>query len=176
RIMLPGLGSKPIFAAMKRRRLLSSAGTRSSVPMKLTPKSKHPKPAPLLAFGPHPDDLEFACGGVLALERRAGRPVHLVICSKGEAGTHGTPGQRVREAKEAARILGATIEFIQLDGDSHLEIRSKHTLRLAAIIRRVRPAIILAPTLVENQHPDHSKLGRLVSDAARVARYGGVKE
>jgi LmbE family N-acetylglucosaminyl deacetylase len=29
---------------------------------------------------------------------------------------------------------------------------------------------------VENQHPDHSRLGRLVRDAARLARYGGLKE
>ena len=47
---------------------------------------------------------------------------------------------------------------------------------LAGIIRRVRPGIILAPTLVENQHPDHARLGRLVRDAARLARYGGVED
>ena len=35
---------------------------------------------------------------------------------------------------------------------------------------------MLAPSLVENQHPDHARLGRLVRDAARLARYGGLKE
>ena len=40
----------------------------------------------------------------------------------------------------------------------------------------MRPGIVLAPSLVENQHPDHSRLGRLVRDAARLARYGGVQE
>ena len=49
-------------------------------------------------------------------------------------------------------------------------------LKLAAIIRRLRPEIVLAPTTVENQHPDHVVLGRMVRDAARLARYGGVKE
>jgi LmbE family N-acetylglucosaminyl deacetylase len=29
---------------------------------------------------------------------------------------------------------------------------------------------------VENQHPDHWRLGKLVRDAARLARYGGLKE
>ena len=38
------------------------------------------------------------------------------------------------------------------------------------------PKIVLAPTVVENQHPDHAKLGRMVRDAARLARFGGVKE
>jgi LmbE family N-acetylglucosaminyl deacetylase len=143
--------------------------------MKPTPKS-NPEPAPLLAFAAHPDDIEFACGGVVAKETRSGRAAHLVICSHGEAGTHGTPGQRVAEAKKSAALLGATIEFVKLDGDAHLEVRAAHAIKLAGIIRRVRPGIILAPSLVENQHPDHSKLGKLVQDAARLARYGGLKE
>src|SRR5581483_12116233 len=49
-------------------------------------------------------------------------------------------------------------------------------LRLAAIIRRLRPSLILAPTVVDTQHPDHAALGRLVRQAARLARYGGVRE
>ena len=144
-------------------------------PMKPTLKSK-PEPAPLLAFGAHPDDIEFGCGGVIAKETKAGRKAHFVICSRGEAGTHGTPKQRVAEAKKSAAFLGATIEFIELDGDAHLEIRAAHAIKLAGILRRVRPGIVLAPSLVENQHPDHARLGRIVRDAARLARYGGLKE
>ena len=133
-------------------------------------------PVPLLAFGAHPDDIEFGCGGVIAKETRAGRAAHFVICSRGEAGTHGKPAQRVAEAKKSAALLGSTIEFIELDGDAHLEVRAAHAVKLAGIIRRVRPAVVLAPSLVENQHPDHAKLGQLVRDACRLARYGGVKE
>ena len=131
---------------------------------------------PLLAFGAHPDDIEFGAGGIIAQETRAGRPVHLVVCSRGEAGTHGTPAVRTREAKAAAKLLGATIEFLKLDGDAHLELKAAHALRLAAIIRRVRPELVLAPTLERNQHPDHWRLAELVRDAARLARYGGLRE
>jgi len=134
------------------------------------------KSGPLLAFGAHPDDLEFGCGGVIASETRAGRAAHLIVCSRGEAATHGTPAQRTAEAKKSAKILGATVEFIKLDGDAHLEIRVAHAIKLAGILRRIRPRIVLAPSLVENQHPDHARLGRLVRDAARLARYGGLKE
>ena len=143
--------------------------------MKLTPKS-HPDLAPLLAFGAHPDDIEFGCGGVIAKETRAGRAAHFVICSRGEAGSHGTPAQRAAEAKKSAALLGATIGFVGLDGDARLEIRAAHAIKLAGIIRRVRPGVVLAPSLVENQHPDHAKLGQIVRDACRLARYGGVKE
>ena len=143
--------------------------------MKPTPKSRR-NPAPLLAFGAHPDDIEFGCGGVVAGETRGGRKAHFVVCSRGEAATHGSPAQRVAEAKKSAALLGATIEFIELDGDARLEVRAAHAIRLARILRRVRPAIVLAPSLVENQHPDHARLGQLARDAARLARYGGFKE
>jgi N-acetylglucosamine malate deacetylase 1 len=145
--------------------------------MKPTPKSQ-PEPAlhSVLAFGAHPDDIEFGCGGVIARETHSGRNVHFVICSRGEAGTNGTPRQRIAESKRAAALLGATVEFIELDGDAHLEIRASHAIKLAALIRHAQPAIVLAPSVVENQHPDHAKLGVMVRDAARLARYGGLKE
>ena len=142
--------------------------------MKPTPNS--PDLAPLLVFGAHPDDIEFACGAVIAKETRLGRAAHFVVCSRGEAGTHGTPEQRVAEAKKSAALLGGTIEFIELDGDAHLEIRAAHAIKLAGIVRRVKPGLLLAPSVVENQHPDHWRLGCLVRDAARLARYGGVAE
>ncbi len=131
---------------------------------------------PLLAFGAHPDDIEFGCGGVIALEAATGRKVHLVVCSRGEAGSNGTPAGRTREAKRAAAQLGASFEFIDLGGDAHFEERSTYVIKLAGIIRRVRPSVVLATSTVENQHPDHVKLGRMVRDAARLARFGGLKE
>lgn len=133
-------------------------------------------PTPLLVFGAHPDDIEFGCGGVIAAETAAGRKAHFVVCSKGESATRGTPAIRAREAKAAARILGASIEFANLGGDAHFEVQTRHVLTLAKIIRRVRPGAVLAPSTEGNQHPDHSKLGLMVRDALRVARYGGVRE
>jgi LmbE family N-acetylglucosaminyl deacetylase len=129
---------------------------------------------PLLAFGAHPDDVEFGCGGVVAAEALGGRRVHLVVCSRGEAGSNGTAAVRTAEAERAAKFLGATIDFVGLDGDAQLEVKAAHSLRLAEIIRRLRPAIVLAPTLEGNQHPDHWRLGQIVRDATRLARYGGL--
>jgi N-acetylglucosamine malate deacetylase 1 len=132
--------------------------------------------APLLAFGAHPDDIEFGCGGIVARETGAGRPARFVVCSRGESGSQGTPRQRAAEAKKSAALLGATLEFAELDGDARLEVKPAHALRLAAIIRRVRPAVVFAPSLGENQHPDHPRLGQLVRAACRLARYGGLAE
>src|SRR4030095_10144362 len=91
--------------------------------------------SPLLAFGAHPDDVEFGCGGVIARETNAGRPAHLCVCSRGGAATHGTPAERTAEAEKAAGLLGATLEFVELDGDAHLEIRAAHAIKLAEVIR-----------------------------------------
>jgi len=135
-----------------------------------------PNPGPLLAFGAHPDDIEFGCGGIIARETQEGRPTHFVVCSRGEAGSNGTSAQRTREAKKAAALLGATLEFIHLGGDCRFEIRPDYAITLARILRRVRPAIVLAPSVGQNQHPDHWRLGQLVRDASRLARYGGLNE
>lgn len=132
--------------------------------------------ATVLAFGAHPDDIEYGCGAVIARETRLGRRAHLVVCSAGESSTNGTPEERRAEAAEAARHLGATLQFVDLGGDSHFECQVRYSIALASIIRRVKPEIALAPTLVENQHPDHYKLGRMVREAARLAQYCGVPE
>ncbi len=129
---------------------------------------------PLLAIGAHPDDIEFGAGGVLAAEARRGRPVHLVVGSRGESGTNGTPELRTQEAEAAAAKLGATLEWIDLGGDANIENSRAGARTIAAIIRRVKPGIVLTLTTEENQHPDHAAVGRMTRDAARLARYGGL--
>lgn len=138
--------------------------------------SPQPHAVDVLAFGAHPDDVEFGCGGVVARETQAGRRVHLVVCSQGESASSGDPERRVGEAQAAAGLLGATAEFVDLGGDAHFEFALEHVLRLAGIVRRTAPRVVLAPTPAENQHPDHARLGAMVRDAVRLARYGGVKE
>ena len=130
----------------------------------------------LLAVGAHPDDIEFGCAPVLIKERRKGNPVRLLVLSRGEAGSAGTPEIREQESREAAGRMGAEIEFLDFGGDCHLEHRPANSLRLAGEIRRFRPAIVLAPHPDGNQHPDHSAAGRLMRDACRMARYGGLEE
>jgi N-acetylglucosamine malate deacetylase 1 len=134
----------------------------------------------ILAVGPHPDDVEFGCAPVLIQEIRNGNQVRIVVLSKGEAGSRGTPEERVEEAHAAARVMGAEIGFLDhlLDrgGDCHLRHNPENAFAIAGEIRRFQPRIVLAPHPDENQHPDHSAAARLVRDAARLARYGGLKE
>ncbi len=130
----------------------------------------------ILAIGAHPDDIEFGVGGVIAREAAEGRTARFLVCSRGEAGTHGTPAERELEARRAAGLLSASLEFLDLGGDCHLEDSLAVRLALAAAIRRWRPGTVLAPTPVANQHPDHFRIGCAVREAARLARYGGLAE
>jgi N-acetylglucosamine malate deacetylase 1 len=128
----------------------------------------------ILAVGAHPDDVEFGCAAILIKEIRKGNRVKLLVLSRGEAGTAGTPEQREQESREAARRMGADIEFLDFGGDCRIEYTTENRFRIAAEIRKLRPAVVLAPNVSENQHPDHAVTGKLTRDACRLARYGGL--
>jgi len=131
----------------------------------------------ILAIGAHPDDIEFGCAPVLIKEARRGNLVKLLVLSRGEAGSSGTPESREQESRNAARIIGAdTIHFLEFGGDCHLQYTPQNSLRIATEIRKFQPAIVLSPHPEENQHPDHAVAGRLSRDACRLARYGGLEE
>ena len=129
----------------------------------------------LLAVGAHPDDVEFGCGGVLLTEAARGSAIALCVCSRGEAGTNGSPEEREAEARKAAKLLGATIEFLDLGGDCGMNVSAANNLAMSRVIRRVRPNVLLSPTAGGDQHPDHLVVSRLCRNAARFARYAGLE-
>lgn len=133
-------------------------------------------PKTILAIGAHPDDLEFGCGGVLLKARANGARIHVVLTSYGESGTAGTPEQRREEAQAAAEILGHTDgpEFLDFGGDGLQVASRENTLKIARIIRTLRPSHVLAPSVVRNQHPDHWMVGEATREACRLARFGGL--
>jgi N-acetylglucosamine malate deacetylase 1 len=128
----------------------------------------------ILAVGPHPDDIEFGCAPILIKEVRRGNQVNMLVLSRGEAGSAGTPEGRERESRKAAETMGAAVDFLDFEGDCHLKYTPENAFRIAAEIRKIKPAIVLAPHPQENQHPDHAVAGKLVRDACRFARYGGL--
>ncbi len=74
----------------------------------------------ILAVGAHPDDVEFGCAPILIQESRAGHEVRILVTSKGEAATAGTPEERAEESRQAAAVIGAEIEFLDLGGDCNI--------------------------------------------------------
>src|SRR5580692_2977752 len=108
----------------------------------------------ILAVGPHPDDVEFGCAALLIQEVQKGHEARIIVVTKGEASTSGTPEQRVGEAESAAGIIGASLEFLEMGGDCHVASSAQNRFSLAREIRKFRPNIVLAPYPDPNQHPD----------------------
>jgi bacillithiol biosynthesis deacetylase BshB1 len=125
-------------------------------------------PLHLLVFGPHPDDVEIWCGGLVASLAAQGYRVGIADVTRGEAATRGTPEQREEEAKAAARILGVTVRENLGLADGHLESDAESRRAFVEAIRRHRPAILLAPH-PSDDHPDHAAAGRLARDTLFLA-------
>ncbi len=130
----------------------------------------------ILAIGAHPDDIEFGVGGLIIKEAEKGSEILYAIGSLGEAGTSGTPEERRQEAEDAAKIVGAKVEFLDLGGDCHMTDSPANAIKIAEVIRRFKPEVVLAPSQTENQHPDHKVISDLARVACRLARYGGLTE
>ena len=121
-----------------------------------------------VAIGAHPDDVELACGGTLALLARRGRRVGIVHLTRGERGTRGTVEARRREAERAAEALGAAALEILDCGDGGLRTGPAEEEALIAVLRRWRPELVFGPP-PGDRHPDHGRAHALVDAACFYA-------
>ncbi len=117
-----------------------------------------------LAFGAHPDDIEMSCGGTLSMLNRKEKLFGMVDFTRGEMGTRGNATIRAKEAKEAAKILGAQVRVNLGISDSNIERNRKNLLKVVEVLRKFQPEIVFAPYR-EERHPDHVHAHQLVSDA-----------
>ena len=130
-------------------------------------------PVDILAFGPHPDDAEIGCGGLLRKLKDRGRTTGIIDMTSGELGW-GTPEERTSEGRRAAEILKLDVrEGLDL-GDCRVEDTFENRCKVASVIRRHRPQIILSPyyDLPIGRglgHNDHYKSGEIVSNAFNLA-------
>ncbi|MFA6956746.1 MAG: bacillithiol biosynthesis deacetylase BshB1 [Thermoanaerobaculia bacterium] len=121
-----------------------------------------------LFFGAHPDDAEIGCGGTMLEAVAKGKKIALVDLTRGEMGTRGTPETRLHESLAAARVLGALFR-LQLDfGDGNLHAGREEELELISVIRKHRPSILFAP-YPDDRHPDHTRAGRVITEACFYA-------
>lgn len=122
----------------------------------------------VLFFAAHPDDVELSAGATVARLAGDGLRVGMVDLTSGEMGTRGTPQIRKREAQRSAKILGARFRE-QLDfQDGNLQTGRDEELQIIEILRRRRPALVVAP-YPDDRHPDHTRTGRLVTEASFYA-------
>lgn len=130
----------------------------------------------VLAFGPHPDDVELFCGGLLAHMAGQGHRTGIVDLTRGEKSSRGTPETRAAETEAASRALGLTLrENLELpdgwiapwagfEAPEADRARLAPVARVVEVIRRLRPELVLVPWQHE-RHPDHEATSALVTRA-----------
>ncbi|AKQ63798.1 LMBE-RELATED Protein [Myxococcus hansupus] len=138
----------------------------------------------VLAFGPHPDDVELFCGGLLASLAARGYRTGIVDLTRGEKSSRGTLQSRAEETEAASRALGlAHRENLELpdgwvspwagfDTPEPERARTAAVTRVVETLRRLRPELVLVPWEKE-RHPDHEATSALVT---RALFFAGVRK
>jgi len=126
----------------------------------------------VLAIAAHPDDVELTCGGTLLKMAQRGYKTGILDLTAGEMGTRGTPETRAKEAGKAAKLLAVKWRGTLGVPDSDVQPSRQHKLRLAAVIRELRPKTVILPYW-EARHPDHYHASTLGYEACFLA---GLKQ
>ena len=128
----------------------------------------------VLAFAPHPDDVELFCGGTMLLAARAGLATAIVDLTEGELSTNGDPVRRSAEREAASDLLALAARVSLRLPDGLLGTDVSHRDAVVETLRQLAPRMVLAPYW-EDRHPDHEAAGRIVREAvffSGVAKYG----
>ena len=124
-----------------------------------------------LAIGAHPDDIEFLMAGTLLQLQGIGYSLHYLCLSNGNCGSlvHNAATIariRTREARRASGVLGA-IFHPPFCRDLEIFYDLKTLRRLACVIRRIRPTVLLTHS-PDDYMEDHRSTCRLAVSAAFV--------
>jgi LmbE family N-acetylglucosaminyl deacetylase len=154
------------------------------------PEQSRPKPMPddwqrALVVAAHPDDIEYGMAAAVAVWTAAGKEVHYLLATRGEAGMAGVPPEeagplREEEERRSAAVVGVTeVEFLD-HRDGTLVEGPELRRDLAAAIRRHQPELVvtgyfgatwsapgMSPGYVNSA--DHRALGQSVVDAVADA-------
>lgn len=122
----------------------------------------------VLAIGAHPDDIDFLCGGTLALYARDGVEVTIAIATRGDIGAPaGTRDEiahiRRGEAQASADVIGADLIWMGEDDEFLFSDRASR-LAMIDLIRQARPDVMFILD-EDDYNPDHRAAATLARDA-----------
>ncbi len=140
-------------------------------------------PRSALAVYAHPDDPDVSCGGTLARWANAGTTISVCICADGDKGsldptikTSALTALRRDEVEAAGKVLGVAVHHFLGYRDGELEDNAELRGRLVALIRDVRPDVMLCPDPTAvffgqqyANHRDHRMVGWATLDAVAPA-------
>ena len=154
------------------RESCNDPNAQSTVTANAQTSTPEPQSLDVVAVGAHPDDVEIACGGTLAMLVRQGYRVGIVDLTDGEP-TPLSPGPEVRlaEAERAAETLGVAMR-IQLGLTNRRLFDSFETrVALAKEFRRYRPKLVLGfGEKTPLASPDHFQAMQITDAAVFYSR------
>jgi len=118
----------------------------------------------ILAFGAHSDDVELGVGGTLLKMKNRGLKTGIISLTQGEMNSRTTPKIIQKESDKAAEELKVDISERLNLGDTKISDSYENRLKIAKVIRKYRPKIVLAPYYVD-RHLDHSTTGKLIKNS-----------
>jgi LmbE family N-acetylglucosaminyl deacetylase len=122
----------------------------------------------ILAIGPHPDDIEFGCGGTLLRYGQAGNQLYELILTDGCVG--GDPAMRKCEQEKAAEALGVKRIFWGGYHDTELHDDRGLIKTIEDSVNTISPDVVLVNHF-DDSHQDHRAASR-----AAIAATRNVKE
>lgn len=115
----------------------------------------------ILTIFAHTEKAEFFAGGTLAKYTREGWEITEIYLSTKEI--------RRPEQREASKVIGAK-EVIFLDEvDSRIEEKLELRIKLAHMVRKIRPEIVISHYFGGHMHPDMTATGKMAFDACYMA-------
>jgi LmbE family N-acetylglucosaminyl deacetylase len=120
------------------------------------------------AVAAHPDDIEFNMAGTLALLAKAGFEPHMMNLSRSSLDSNELPEPEIalirrQEAERSAAVIDAV--YHPPIADDLLILYQERLLRqMVAVVREIRPTIVLLPSLNDYME-DHTNTARLVVSA-----------
>ena len=135
-----------------------------------------------IAIAAHPDDIEFMMSGTLLMLKKIGYEIHYMNLSSGNLGSVKYDGKtlseiRLKEAKNAAAVLGAHFHP-PFCNDLEIFYTDANLRRLAAIIREVKPSVLLthSPSDYMEDHMITSRLAVTATFARGMPNYLTIPE
>jgi LmbE family N-acetylglucosaminyl deacetylase len=121
----------------------------------------------ILAVGAHPDDVELGCGAALALLKKKGHEVFVLVLTKGEAS--GNPKIREKECERSANTLGVDRLFFGGLQDTKISDGVETIMAIENVINSIKPDIVFAHS-AKDGHQDHRNAGMASLSAARNSK------
>jgi len=121
----------------------------------------------ILAIGPHPDDIEFGCGGALIKYAKKGHNVYLLVLTKG--GIRGNGDVRKKEQEVAAKFMKAKQVFWGNFKDTEIPINGTLISTIEDVINKTKPHIIFF-NYNDDTHQDHRVIAQACASATRYIK------